>query len=78
MKHISVLDFRKHSKKILDSGKRGERMIMTYRGKPVFRLEPINDNKLPSVDDPFYHIAQFAQDGGNVTNPEIDKIVYGI
>ena len=78
MKHISILDFRKHSKRILDSAKRGERMIMTYRGKPVLRLEPIN-NKLPTADDPFYQLAQAGQSQGvNMSNTAIDKAVYGI
>ncbi len=79
MKHISVLDFRKHSKKILDSAGRGERMIMTYRGKPVLRLEPINNKLLPAEDDPFYQLAESGQSQGrNMSNDAIDKAVYGI
>ncbi len=78
MKHISVLDFRKNSKKILDGAKRGERMIMTYRGRPVFRLEPIA-NELPSQDDAFYQLGQFVPGKGtNMSNVDMDKAVYGL
>ena len=79
MKHISWLEFRKNSKKVLDGARRGERMIMTYRGKPVCRLEPIPDDAVPNADDPFYHLCELAESGGgSLSNAEIDKIVYNI
>lgn len=78
MRHISVLDFRKNSKKILDGARRGERMIMTYRGKAVFRLEPITQD-LPLEDDPFYQLAHLTPStkGINMTNQDMDKVIYG-
>ena len=78
MKVISLLTFRKNSKKILEWSKRGERMVMTYRGKPVCRLEPMGD---PVVDenDPFYQMDRLAQEkGGSFNNTQIDKIIYGL
>jgi hypothetical protein len=49
---------------------------LTYRGKPVMRLEPIHE---PSVDpdDPFYDIAELAASNGqSISNEEIDQAVY--
>ena len=54
----------------------GKRMILTYRGKPVMRLEPIIDRPV-GPDDPFYSLAQLATAKGRaLTNEEIDQIVY--
>jgi len=43
---ISMLEFRRDAKNVIERTKRGERMILTYRGKPVARLEPILDETL--------------------------------
>ena len=76
MKIVSLLAFRKNSKKILEWARRGERMIMTYRGKPVCRIEPMGD-KVPDEDDPFYQIDRLAEGKGtSLDNKQIDKIVY--
>jgi antitoxin (DNA-binding transcriptional repressor) of toxin-antitoxin stability system len=77
MKVITLLEFRKNSKKILGWAKRGERMIMTFRGKPVCRIEPI-ESQLPGADDPFYQLAKIAEGrGGSLDNKQMDKIIYG-
>ena len=76
LKTISMLEFRKNAAKIIRWSKQGQRMIMTYRGKPIFRLEPIVDDAI-AEDDPFYRISDIADEAGeNLTNQEIDKIVY--
>ncbi len=78
MRVISLLEFRKNSKQILEWARRGERMIMTYRRKPVLRLEPMADQG-PNEYDPFYHIDRLAQEkGAGLDNKQIDKIVYGL
>ncbi len=41
MKLISMLEFRKNAAKIIRWSKQGKRMIITYRGRPAIRLEPI-------------------------------------
>jgi antitoxin (DNA-binding transcriptional repressor) of toxin-antitoxin stability system len=77
MKKISVLQFRKNAKKIIKYAQQGQRMILTYRGKPVCRMEPFIDKDV-SPDDPFYNIHQFATDKAeNLDNKEIDRILYG-
>lgn len=78
MRIVSLLEFRKNSKKILEWAKRGERMIMTYRGKPVFRIEPIGDTE-PGEHDMFYQIDRLADNAGeSLTNEEMDSTVYGL
>ena len=78
MKIVSLLEFRKNSKKILEWARRGERMIMTYRGKPVCRIEPITEAAV-GEDDPFYRLDRLAQNkGGRLDNKAMDKIIYGL
>lgn len=78
MKIISLLEFRRNSKKILDFARRGERMIMTFRGKPVCRIEPIEEKKI-DAQDPFYQIGSFAHGGQkSLDNKQIDKIIYNL
>jgi len=73
---VSMLEFRRDPEAVIRKVRRGKRLIMTYRGKPVMRLEPIQANS-PSPDDPFYKLAQLATAKGQaLTNEEIDRIVY--
>lgn len=76
MKTVTLLEFRQHADKIIAKVVKGERLILTRRGKPVVRLEPIASEPI-SADDPFYSIADLAQAGESLTNQQIDEIVYG-
>jgi antitoxin (DNA-binding transcriptional repressor) of toxin-antitoxin stability system len=77
MKTVSVLEFRKHAGKIIRSAINGRSMVMTYRGKPVFRIEPFEANPM-SDDEPFYRLAELANKKSfSLTNEQIDKIIYG-
>jgi antitoxin (DNA-binding transcriptional repressor) of toxin-antitoxin stability system len=76
MKTISVLQFRKNANQIIRWARGGQTMLMTYRGKPVCRLEPIIDTVIDNAD-PFYSIADMAIDGDlSLDNEDIDRIVY--
>jgi antitoxin (DNA-binding transcriptional repressor) of toxin-antitoxin stability system len=76
MEKVSILEFRRDAVAVIRKVCQGKRLIMTYRGKPVMRLEPIRANT-PGADDPFYKIAQLATGTGQpVTNEEIDQILY--
>jgi prevent-host-death family protein len=76
MEKVSILEFRRDAEAVIRKVRQGKRLILTHRGKPVMRLEPIPDDKL-GPDDPFYTIAQLAiQKGRSLTNEEIDQIVY--
>ena len=75
MKQISMLEFRRDAEAIIRQVRRGKRFIMTYRGKPVMRLEPLEPRKIRS-DDPIYRLGELAEPMGSLTNEEIDRIVY--
>ena len=74
-----MLEFRRHARQVLEAVLRGERLILTYRGKPVARLEPVRPDfdRVPE-DDPLLRIDDFAVDGpgGDLSNDELDRIVY--
>ncbi|MBI3925970.1 MAG: type II toxin-antitoxin system prevent-host-death family antitoxin [Armatimonadetes bacterium] len=77
MKHITMVDLRRDAEKILQQVQQGQRMVLTYRGKPVARLEPIASEE-PGGEDPFYEIYRLATSAGkNLTNLEIDDVLYG-
>ena len=60
---------------------RGEHIIIARDGKPVAQLGPAPKEKRASLpaDDPLLNLGEFAIDGagGNLTNTEIDRILYG-
>ena len=41
MERVSMLEFRRHAASILRKARQGRSFTLTYRGKPVLRLEPI-------------------------------------
>jgi antitoxin (DNA-binding transcriptional repressor) of toxin-antitoxin stability system len=79
MNQITMLEFRRNARRALDALRRGERLLLTYRGKPLARLEPVRgtEGAVPD-DDPLLRIEEFAVDGpgGVLTNEEIDHITY--
>lgn len=76
MKSISMLEFRRNAERVLANVRRGERLVLTHRGKPVARLEPILTDGASS-DDPFYSICDLAEPMGSLTNREMDALIYG-
>jgi len=76
MKEISMLVFRREAELIIAQVQKGERLILTRRGKAVARLEPIREAPL-DANDPFYSICELAEPAGSLTNRHIDEIVYG-
>ena len=77
MRAVSMLEFRQSAEKVIQELRRGVRMVLTYRGQPVARLEPIDDQDFDE-DDLFYTLYQLTDDKRrSLTNSQIDKIVYG-
>jgi len=76
MKKISLLDFRHDAERILSQVQKGQRMILTRRGKPVARLEPILKTS-QDPEDPFYTLTDLAESGKSLSNSQIDDILYG-
>ena len=76
MKSVSMLEFRQNALAIVKGVQKGQRVMLTYRGKPVARLEP--PEAFPQADDPFYTLCDLADGSGqNQTNREIDEAIYG-
>ncbi len=77
MKTISMLELRKDSAAVLDALKKGVRLVLTYRGRPVARVEPIAAE--PVLDnDPLSDIAQLAVASplGALKHKDIDAALY--
>ena len=76
MKTISMLELRQDAERILRQIQSGERLLLTYRGKPVARLEPVLPATVNS-EDPFYTLYQLADaEGLSLSNAEIDATLY--
>jgi prevent-host-death family protein len=76
VKSVSFSEFCRDVPNIVRAVRQGKRLILTYRGKPVIRLEPIAA-RAAGEDDPFYKIAELAvADDRSLSNPEIDQVVY--
>jgi antitoxin (DNA-binding transcriptional repressor) of toxin-antitoxin stability system len=76
MKHITMLDLRRDAEGIVSRVLKGERFVLTRRGKAVARLEPVID-KRADADDAFYALTDLAVGGESITNRQIDEAVYG-
>ena len=75
---ISTNELRFHFDKVLASVRAGRSLTLTYRNKPLARIEPILPLEVNIPDnDPLYHLDQFAEDLGSLTNEEIDQALYG-
>jgi prevent-host-death family protein len=76
MKSVSMVDFRLHAEKILTQVQKGQKFLLTRRGKPIARLEPVDDEV--ESTDPIYLLGKLSvQDGGSLDNAQIDEILYG-
>lgn len=77
MTTVSMVELRRDAEAILQRVGRGERLVLTYRGRPAARLEPFAETA-PPADDPIYHLTEVSSDrGDSLTNEEMDAIVYG-
>ena len=77
MKTISMLEFRKKAESFLKQVSKGQAFVLTYRGKPVARLEPIKPKSI-AADDPIFTLREIASPTAKpLTNDEIDRAVYG-
>ena len=78
MGKVTLVEFRKDAEKVIRRVQRGERLVLTRRGRPVMRLEPIRERP-HDQDDPIYRLAELAAPRGKpMTDREIDRVVYGI
>lgn len=79
METMTMVEFRRDAQRALLRVQRGERLLITYRGKPIARLEPVLPERGAVLDDdPLLRIDDFAVDGpgGRLTNRQMDRFVY--
>lgn len=80
MKTVTMLEFRQDAESVLRRVAKGERFVLSHRGKPAARLEPVTAP--PSADlahDPFLGVARRARPSpkGTTKHEDIDHILYG-
>lgn len=75
-----MLELRRNAESILRRVKHGERLILTYRGRPALRLEPLMDNQTKAGEsDPFFKLKGLVEPGqaSGMSNEDMDAVVYG-
>ena len=75
-----MLEFRRDARRALEAVRHGERLILTYRGRAIARLEPVRDASAAAPgDDPLLRLDEYAVDGPGraLSNPQIDRLLYG-
>jgi antitoxin (DNA-binding transcriptional repressor) of toxin-antitoxin stability system len=80
MKTVTMLDFRKDAEGILRRIGKGERFVLSHRGRPAARLEPVAATVAADpANDPFFGIASRATRSakGKTRHQDIDRILYG-
>ncbi len=76
MEKVTMLEFRRNAASIIRRVQKGKHLVLTRRGTPVMRLEPLNDGTVRE-SDPFYAITESADDAAaSLTNEQMDRIVY--
>ena len=80
MKTVTMLEFRKDAQGILRRVAKGERFLLSHRGKPAARLEPLApDAPFDPGKDRFLTISRRASPSpkGKTNHRDIDSILYG-
>jgi len=80
MKTVTMLEFRQDAGGVLRRVAKGERFVLSHRGKPAARLEPLTTALASDpASDPFLSIARRAQPSpkGKTRHADIDRILYG-
>lgn len=79
MKTITMLEFRRDAEGVLRRIAKGERLVLSHRGKPAARLEPLQAAPADAANDPFLTIAHRAKRSpkGRTEHRDIDRILYG-
>ena len=75
-----MLEFRRDAGSVLRRVARGERLVLSHRGKPAVRLEPVNGpSSADPGSDPFLSIGRraTASPKGKTKHRDIDRILYG-
>lgn len=73
-----MLQFRQNAQSVLRRIAKGERLLLSHRGKPAARLEPVNASR-GDASDPFLKIGSRVSSSpkGKTRHTDIDRILYG-
>ena len=88
MKTITMLELRQNAEAVVQDLRCGRTLMLTYRGQPLARLEPVRPSaEEVTADDPLYLLggqaglakanSQLAKENARLTNAEIDRALYG-
>jgi antitoxin (DNA-binding transcriptional repressor) of toxin-antitoxin stability system len=85
MKEISAVEFRRDMEAFIRKVQQGKSFLMTYRGEPAVRLEPVvptRDDRQSGADTllSFCELGERLVPPGpqtELTNAEIDRLIYG-
>ena len=80
MKTVTMLEFRRNAESLLRRVAKGERFVLSHRGKPAARLEPLHGPSMTDPgSDPLLNIARRATPSpkGKTKHQDIDRILYG-
>jgi antitoxin (DNA-binding transcriptional repressor) of toxin-antitoxin stability system len=79
MKTVTMLEFRRNAKGVLRRIAKGERILLSHRGKAAARLEPLTAAPADLLNDPFLGIGRRATPSpkGKTQHADIDRILYG-
>ncbi len=83
MKTVTMLEFRRDAASIIRTVQTGESLLLTYRGKPAVRLEPV-ETEAQGPTRSLLSLCDLAKqwdgsaDSTQLTNEDIDRIVYGL
>jgi prevent-host-death family protein len=79
MKTVTMLEFRHNAESVLLRVAKGERLVLSHRGKPAARLEPVTLRAYDPNTDPFLSIARRARPSpkGKTRHEDIDRFIYG-
>jgi prevent-host-death family protein len=78
---VNVHEAKTHFSKLLARVERGERITVARAGKPIAKLVPADQPQSGSLPqhDPLLNLDEFGFDGpgGKLTDPELNRLVYG-
>ena len=80
MKTITMVELRQNAARVLRRIANGERLVLSHRGKPAARLEPVDAPATADrQSDPFFTAGRRATKSpkGKTKHAKIDQILYG-
>ena len=74
----SAIDLRFRVKELLDAVRRGEEVVITYRGKPCARLVPLGRTRHDQAEDREDSPPLFGIWGDNQATSDVDEYIDGL